>query len=784
MTRIASRIVGRTMHALGLTAWLLGGTAIARVAVAAAEQAPMEQTPAEQTRSEVAQLEEIIVTSRKRAENNQSVPVAITALTSQALEERDVRTLVDVSRYTPGLVFDRGAGANGGSMAASAYIRGVGQRNAQPVADPAVGLYVDGVYFGRVVGSVLSVLDADRVEVLRGPQGTLYGKNTLGGAINIASKMPSGSFGGYADLGFGNYDERNVKATLEFPIVSDQLAARISASISQHAGYDPDRLTGTDLGSLNSRAARTILRWTPTDNFVATVTADATRERDTPQALHPTVIVPTPKNGTGQYNIFVSGSLSGGPGAYDSRYVTPGRDSLATGSSLSGFDNNLDAWGAAANLEWNFAPNATLTSISAYRWMKTHVGSDVDGSPVLYNANEVFDRQNQRSQEIRLSGSSVSNRLKWQVGGYYAVEDINDVSFITKAAAAPPPVGFRVRQQIDDTNTSWAVFTQETFQLLDKLSVTAGVRYNRDRKDNVAQGLFNGHVNYPPTPVDGNWNSTTPRVSLEFNPSEDLLAYLSYAEGFKSGGINYLLLSRTDLTLYNPENSSTWELGSKLQFLDRRLRINAAVFHTLYKDIQFEHFFYNPAVCGTGTSFCSRTLNAAEARIQGVELEMTAAAARGLELFANVAYMQNKVTKVDAALIRADDRARHARNKPRRAHAGIEVELKAQLHLRHDFGVVGVAHRRQAAGAEQNRVRLVAQPHRALRHRFAGRGIIVGAGRRVGEAKLQVRRRLNLAQNLKRRSHHFRADAVAGKHGDVERVIGRHGISSKELNRN
>jgi iron complex outermembrane receptor protein len=130
-----------------------------------------------------------------------------------------------------------------------------------------------------------------------------------------------------------------------------------------------------------------------------------------------------------------------------------------------------------------------------------------------------------------------------------------------------------------------------------------------------------------------------------------LLAYLSYAEGFKSGGINYLLLSRTDLSLYNPEKSSTWELGSKLQFLDRRLRVNAAVFHTLYKDIQFEHFFFNPAVCGTGTFFCSRTLNAAEARIQGVELEMTAAAARGLELFANVAYMQNKVTKVDAALI-------------------------------------------------------------------------------------------------------------------------------------
>jgi iron complex outermembrane receptor protein len=646
MNQSASNRVGRRTHTRGLKAWWLSGAAIAPLALAATEP-----TPSEPTRAEGTQLEEVIVTARKRAENNQSVPVAITAITSQALEERDVRTLVDVSRYTPGLIFDRGAGVNGGSFGASAYIRGVGQRNAQPVADPAVGIYVDGVYFGRVVGSVLNVVDADRVEVLRGPQGTLYGKNTLGGAINIASKMPVGDFGGYADLGFGTYNERNSKTSLEFPIITGKLAARLSFSSMEHDGYDPDRIIGEDLGSLNFRAGRTILRWTPNDDFVATFTADISRERDTPQALHPTVIVPTPKNGIGQYNLFVSGSLSGGAGAFDSRYVTRGRDSLATGTFLSGFSDDLDAWGAAANLEWNLRPDMALTSITGYRWMKTHVGSDPDGSPISYYANEVFDRQNQWSQELRLGGSAVDDRLKWQVGGYYAVEDINDVSFITKAPAAPPPLGFRVRQQIDATNTSWAAFTQETFKILDKLSVTAGVRYNRDKKDNVAQSLFNGHVNFPPTPLDGSWNSTTPRVSLEYNSSDDFLTYLSYAEGFKSGGVNYQLLSLRDFTLFNPEKASTWELGSKLQFFDRRLRVNTALFRTAYKDIQFEHLFFNPVVCGTRTFFCSRTLNAAEARIQGVEVETTAAPVRGLELFANVAYMQSKVTKVDPALI-------------------------------------------------------------------------------------------------------------------------------------
>ena len=527
----------------------------------------------------------------------------------------------------------------------------MGQRNAQPVADPAVGLYVDGVYLGRVVGAVLNVVDAERVEVLRGPQGTLYGKNTLGGAVNIVSTIPTGDFGGYIDLGVGDYSECNAKGSVQFPIVADKLAARASISSMQHDGYDANVITGDDMGSLDSTAGRAMLRWTPNDDVTALLIADYTSERNSGQGLHPTVITPTTTNGIGRYNTLVSGSIRGGAGAFDSRYVTNNRDSLATADFLEGNINDLDAWGVAANIEWDIASDVTLTSISGYRWLKTHVASDVDGSPVIYNANEVFDEQNQWSQELRLAGTALDGRLQWQFGGYYALEDISDLSLITKAPAVPPPIGFRVRQQIDATNTSWAFFTQETFKIRDGLSVTAGIRYSSDEKDNVAQGLFNGFVNYPPTQLVGRWHSTTPRVSLEYNPNEDFLAYVSYAEGFKSGGLNYVILSRNDLTLFDPETTATWELGTKLQFFDQRLQVNTAIFHTLYEDLQFEHFFFSADVCGTGTFFCSRTLNAAQAEIDGVEVEIAAMPFKGFELFANATYMDNEVTEVDPELV-------------------------------------------------------------------------------------------------------------------------------------
>ena len=595
----------------------------------AAQQAPAAQSPKDAQQE--GKLEEIVVTARRESENLQKVPVAVTALTGEKLEQRDVRSLVEVARFTPGLTFDRGSNVNGGSISASVYMRGVGQRLAQPTADPAVGLYVDGIYLGRVVGSVLSVVDAERVEVLRGPQGTLFGRNTLGGAINITSRLPRGELGGYVDVGVGDYDELNLRAAADIPLAGDKLAARISVASQQHDGYDHNVITGKDMGSLNSQAARAVLRWRPADNFRANFFFDATDEHDTAQAVQPTLITAT--------------------SALNPIYADGSRTAYGAGLLLDRQTNDLKAWGAAAYLEWDLARNVMLTSITGYRWMKTHVGVDADGTPLTYNENEIFDRQDQISQELRLNGHFWNNRLRWQFGAFFAKEKVQDINFIHRRLVANIPGTFvNIRQQLNATNRNWAVFGQATFKILESLSLTAGIRYSHEHKKEVVQSQVSPPLppvgaGFPPTPLEGSWNSTTPRISLEYSPSNNFLTYISYAQGFKSGGFNYVTLFRTDLSIYNPEKTATWEAGIKSQLFDRHLRANLAVFHTTYKDLQFESFFAPGVVCPT---FCSRTLNAAEAKIKGAELELTAAPARGLDLFANVAYMRNKVTKVDS----------------------------------------------------------------------------------------------------------------------------------------
>lgn len=602
-------------------ALLAGSAAVLSLSPALAQQAPADAAGDG--------VEDIVVTARHRTENLQSVPIAITALTALKIEQRDIRSLPDVTRYTPGLILDRGTNANGGSISASVYIRGVGQRNAQPTADPAVGLYIDDIYFGRVVGSVLSVVDAERVEVLRGPQGTLFGKNTLGGAISITSKAPGKVLDGYVDIGLGSYDERNLKAAVDVP-VNEKLSARISVSSQRHDGYDPNVLTGVKMGSLDAEAARLVVQWTPTDSLRIRFFADGSREHDTAQAIQPTVIRAT--------------------SALDPIYADGTRRAFGLGSRLGSNTNDLTTRGAATHIVWDINPDTTLTSITGYRWMKSHVGVDVDGTPLVYNENEVFDKQDQMSQEVRLNGKLLSGRLTWQVGGFFAKENISDLNFITRRVVAALPASLvTIRQRIDGSNKTWALFTQETLHVLDTLSVTAGVRYSHEKKSemvsSVVTPIFAFVTGFPATRLSKPFHSTTPRFSVDWKPSKDLLVYGSYSKGFKSGGFTYVTIFQTDLSTYKPEQTETWEVGLKADLLDRRLRVNAAAFHTRYKDLQFESFFAPGVVC---PSFCSRTLNAAAAKIEGVELEVTAAPAAGLELFSNLAYMHNEVTRVDA----------------------------------------------------------------------------------------------------------------------------------------
>lgn len=374
------------------------------------------QTASNQTASDRGDddTQDIVVTARLRSESVQSVPISVTALSGKQLEQRKVETLADVARFTPNLTFDTGARSSGGGLTSSIFIRGVGQSDFSTSADPGVGLYIDGVYYGRSVGSVIEALDLDHVEILRGPQGTLFGKNTIGGAINIASAMPTGKFRGSVQGEIGRFDERNLKGTIEFPITGT-LAAKFSVSSRNRDGYTKGLFDGIDRDDVDKLSGRAVIRWTPTDDFTSTTIIDGTRQREHGAANSLLAVNPT-ATGPLLYNMIVAPRTS--LGLLDGRYAAGGRrvtysyaDPAVLATDFLGAVNNLDVLGASQTFTWQFMPNIKLTSITAYRQVDADSGTDVDGTPFNFQAASINVDQHQFSQELRLNGTSFDGRL-------------------------------------------------------------------------------------------------------------------------------------------------------------------------------------------------------------------------------------------------------------------------------------------------------------------------------------------------------------------------------------
>jgi len=586
-----------------------------------------------------AQVDEIIVTARKREESLQEVPISITALSAQALRERGVQTITDVARFAPNLSLEAGQGISGGSSSVSVYIRGIGQNDSSPTADPGVAIYVDGVYLGRSVGALLDVIDLERVEVLRGPQGTLFGKNTIGGAISLVSAAPTGELGGYLEGAVGRFAERALRAVLNVP-VSETVQARISLAERQVDGYARSLATGERFGGIDHLSGRLVVRWVPSDALTATLAADVSKQRDDGQFIR----LVAPFNPVIPSTVALANGLvySKPPfnSAYDSRWLPPGK--YVNYASRPGA-SDLDQWGASATLVWRLSPEMTLTSISAFRRLKTHVAVDGDASPLPVNSQDYFDRQEQFSQELRVDGSALSNRLAWTVGAYVFDEDIRDAAVLEAyrglyPAVPNPGLDFYIFETFHPHNVAYAGFGQATFRVTPKFSVTGGLRYNYEHKTITAQGtrLDSGTVFLPPLRREDSWRSWTPKISAEYQVRAGVLAYASVSQGFKSGGVNYQVTSPSDFTPYDPEKATTYEIGLKSDLLERRLRVNLALFDTRYTDMQLR-FRAGPGQfrCPTTAAFCSFVINADLVKVRGGELEVTAIPVSGLELSAS-----------------------------------------------------------------------------------------------------------------------------------------------------
>jgi iron complex outermembrane receptor protein len=634
----------------GVTALALLGTL--QGGVAHSQQTPKAAPAASDT------MGEVIVTARKRAENLQDTPIAISAYTAADIENRALDNLAQISASTPSLAIAP-APQSGNPGATSVFLRGVGQLDFTLFTDPGVGVYLDGVYIARSIGSMLDFIDIERIEVLRGPQGTLFGRNTIGGAISVISAPPADKLSGSATLTTGAFHRIQFQGNVSIP-VSDTFLTKFSGYVHKRDGYVERVQTGQDVGNDDALAGRAQFLWDAAPNFTAQLSVDATRRHEHAGAL---VLLQASGFGFSAAGQRFTTPQANPPSAFNRQLggvCATNPDSTAacwgaaqvTGNPFKSNDtfgnaNELDIRGTNLTLDWS--PGAlAVKSITAYRELRSKSVRDTDHSPFTFLSLNFADEQNQFSQELQFSGNAFDERLRLLLGLYYfrergteSYDNLNATSFDGVA-------------NIDADNTNYAVFTENTFDITKRLHLTAGLRWTHEEKEFQVFYPVTQDFNGPAPPALGalivgdatlkkrDFSKATPRVTLAADLAEDLLAYATYSEGFKTGGYNGRYTAPVPAPIpFNPEFIEQYEVGLKYQ--NDRVRLNLAAFRSTYTDIQIS-FRPNPAQVLTVIG------NAAEGRIDGLEAEFSLLPVHSLRIEGGLSYLDAKYTRLDAGL--------------------------------------------------------------------------------------------------------------------------------------
>ena len=625
-----------------------------------------------------ATLEEVVVTARKTAESLQDTPISVTALSGDRLEDMGLSRITKLQNVTPNLVFQNTPAYSGAGNNAAVYIRGVGQKDFVPTIDPGVGIYVDEVYLGRSAGAVLDMIDIQQVEILRGPQGTLFGKNTIGGAISITTTKPNEEFGGKVDIKVGTDERRNIRGVLNVPL-SDTLFARGSFGSLQQDGYVFRPFDDKDLGNQDTLMGRLALRWVPSDTFTADLSFDYYDDETNGPPLLITRVDGFPESATaipgGNFpfinNLFAGFSPDfGGPNPIVCTFPNAPSACFTSANAVTGNNTNLGTGPNYSEME-NEAVSLTLTwdldaftakLITSYRSLDGEFANDRDGYPqndgqpavpglpILVNpVTHYFDtfKQDQFSVELQLTGSAIEDRLRWVAGVYAFEEDgenINPVDFTTVSLQSGGYFDY----------SSEAVFAQATFDFTEKLSATAGIRYTKEDRDYLPDqyieemplgGLpfpcFNsdgstkicalGDRAVPYETVNNSISENTPMVSISYSFTDDVMLYGTYSEGFKVGGFTQRIFPpEPSLPAFGPEYVDSLEAGIKAELLDNSLRVNLAVYSADYSDLQI--LISEPSRVGPYTT------NAGDATIDGFELEINYLSQNGVLIDLAVGY--------------------------------------------------------------------------------------------------------------------------------------------------
>jgi iron complex outermembrane receptor protein len=555
-----------------------------------------------------ATLDEIIVTAEKREASLQDVPISIAAVTGEMIEQSAIDDIMDLYVQTPGLSFSRAGGE------AQVYIRGIGTDAFGVTIDSSVAMHMDGVYLARPQMGLAQFLDVERVEILKGPQGTLYGRNATGGAINIISRMPSDEQDGYITAGIGSFERQEIRAAANVPM-NEAWNGRVAARYLKDDGFtdDLDPAGANNIDDQDMIALRGILAY------------DGDR-------LDSTLIV--------DYTDFTSGNRTSVP-------LDGLSFAVVNGAVPRGFDetrNDLDTFhdwdtgGVTLSLDFDIADGVTLTSVTGFRDYESDFFFNTDGTEIEVTRSYFQYETDQLSQELRLT-SDKDGAMNWLLGAYYLDEDKEGALGLGRNTHPSfGQVSFIIPNT--DTTKAFALFGQVEYQFNDLWSGTLGVRYSDEEKTDFTSvgaifGDFTGLastgsvVEFFTRTEKKSWDDVSPRVVLSYRPNDDTLIYGSITQGFKSGGWNF----SDGSPAFDPEEVTSLELGFKTDLGGGRVRLNGSVFSYDYEDLQISTFLNGLTI----------VTNATDASVWGAEVELTALLSEAFVLNANLGYLNEEL---------------------------------------------------------------------------------------------------------------------------------------------
>jgi len=579
---------------------------------------------------EVLMIEEVIVTAQRREQTLQEVPMSISAFTGADLAALQADNLDSIQGAVPNLNLVQGRGY---SSNVNAFIRGVGQPDALQSFDPAVGVYIDDVYIARIQGALFKLYDIERIEVLRGPQGTLYGKNTPGGAIRLITRTPGQDFEAEAGALIGNYGRWSAKGYLS-GAVSDNFAMSLSVLRDQRDGFVTDPLDGREYNDADTTVARVKGNWDVSDDVNVTFSVDYTTE-DTRLTLGRSEVLLYSLNYSADFS-----EISIVP-----RSLPPvGEWDFKTSTSMTDRPSQkLDNYGGNVTVAWDISDDVTMKSITAYRKLDSTAYIDIDATTLELGDVLVDIDQKQFSQEFQFLGN-IGDDIDWVGGLYYFREQVPSHQeayaddFLQYIGI---PISF-LRTIDDDLDTkSYAAFGQIDWRFADRWSLGVGLRYTLEEKDYFRTTSTFSDILGVADPAfaftdSDDWSAWTPSVTLDYQMTDQVRFYGRIAEGFKSGGFNGRANSAADVSTFDPETVWTAEIGAKTVMAGGRFMANYALFYSKYDDFQAR------VSVGDGIDFRFPVLNAARLDIQGAEFEATWIPIDPLSLSTQIGYLDSE----------------------------------------------------------------------------------------------------------------------------------------------